>query len=87
MRGSVSILLGIEQVVVTWAVQYVYHWLRAFRKVVMVDFASFSSVHVLHSHWDTQGCCQCSDVHVVTLLIHGLYFLQRKERRGWGRTR
>ena len=48
----------------------------------MVDCPSLSSVHVLDTYRDAQCYSQCSDVHVVTFVVHWLHFLRRSGKGG-----
>ena len=69
-------LYGIENVIMSGSVENVNVWFCSLWEVVVVYPPPFPSVHVLHSHGHPHGSRQCSDVEVVTLVVHGLHLLQ-----------
>ena len=65
----------VQYVIVSWPVEEVEERGAALGEVVMVDLPSLPAIHVLHTHADPQSSRQGSDVDVVTLPVHGIYFL------------
>ena len=72
--------LQIQNIIMSWSIKEVQARFWAFRKVVMVDFPSLSSVHVLHTHIDIKSLSEGWNVDMITLASHWLHFLQHRRR-------
>lgn len=74
--NSSSIRDGVQYVIVSWPIQKMKERGRAFWEVMMVDLSSLPTIHVLHAHTDPQSSCNGTNMDVVTLPVHRIYFLQ-----------